>query len=46
MIADGIQPVALAKVMGHKNARITLDIYVHLYDQNRSDSAIREAMGL
>ena len=39
-----IQPVALAKVMGYKNARITLDIYAHLYDQHRTDDAIRGAM--
>ena len=44
MISRGIQPVALAKVMGHKNARITLDVYEHLYDQHRTDDAIREAM--
>jgi len=44
MIARGIQPVALAKVMGHKNARITLDVYTHLYDQHRTDDLIRAAM--
>jgi len=30
--------------MGYKNARITLDIYAHLYDQPRTDDAIRLAM--
>jgi integrase len=44
MIARGIQPIAPAKVMGHKNARITLDIYGHLCDQHRTDDVIRAAM--
>jgi integrase len=44
MIARGVEPVTLAKVMGHENARITLDRYVHLYDRQRSDDRIREAM--
>jgi len=44
MIARGVEPVTLAKVMGHENARITLDRYVHLYDRQRSDDRIRDAM--
>jgi integrase len=44
MIARGIEPVALAKLMGHEDARITLARYAHLYDQRRTDDAVREAM--
>ena len=46
MVARGVEPVTLAKVMGHENARVTLDRYVHLYDRQRSDDRIREAMAL
>lgn len=44
MIARGVEPVALAKVMGHEDARITLSRYTHLYDRQRTDDVIREAM--
>lgn len=45
MIARGIDPVTLSKLMGHANPRITLDVYSHLYDRERTDEAVREAMG-
>lgn len=45
MISRGIQPVQLAAVMGHKNPRVTLDTYTHLYDRQSTDDAIRQAMG-
>jgi integrase len=45
MIGRGIQPVALAAVLGHKDARITFSRYAHVYDQPRTDDAIRTAMG-
>jgi Site-specific recombinase XerC len=44
MIAGGIEPVTLAKVMGHEDARITLSQYAHLYDRRRTDEAVRQAM--
>jgi integrase len=45
MIAHGIDPVTLSNLMGHANPRITLDVYSHLYDRERMDEAVREAMG-
>ena len=45
MIARGIDPVTLSKLMGHANPRVTLDVYSHLYDRERSDEAVRKAMG-
>lgn len=44
MIARGIELVPLAKLMGHEDARITLSRYAHLYDKERTDSAVRQAM--
>jgi integrase len=44
MIARGIDPVTLSKLMGHANPRITLDVYSHLYDRERMDEAVRDAM--
>jgi integrase len=44
MIARGIQLVALSKLMGHEDARITLSRYAHLYDRERTDEAVRNAM--
>lgn len=46
MIARGIEPITLAKVMGHEDARITLSRYAHLYDRQRTDEAVRQAMSL
>jgi hypothetical protein len=33
-----------SKVMGHEDAWITLSRYAHLYDRQRTDEAVREAM--
>jgi integrase len=44
MIARGIEPVTLAKLMGHEDARITLSRYAHVYDKRRTDDAVRKAM--
>lgn len=44
MINRGIEPVALAHLMGHEDARITLSRYFHLYDRQRTDDAVRQAM--
>jgi hypothetical protein len=30
--------------MGHEDARITLSWYAHLYDRERTDEAVRQAM--
>jgi len=44
MIARGMEPVRLAKRLGHKDARITLSTYAHLYDQQKTDEDDREMM--
>jgi integrase len=44
MIARGIEPVTLAKLMGHEDIRETLNTYSHLWDRARTDDAVREAM--
>ena len=43
-IARGVDPVRLAKLLGHKDATITLRVYAHLYDQLKTDEEDREAM--
>lgn len=44
MIARGIEAVTLASLMGHEDARVTLSRYVHLFDRQKTDDTIREAM--
>jgi integrase len=46
MIARGIEPVTLAKLMGHEDIRETLNTYSHLWDRVRTDDLVREAMSL
>jgi integrase len=46
MIARGIEPVTLAKLMGHEDIRETLNTYSHLWDRTRTDDLVREAMSL
>jgi integrase len=44
MISRGVDVVALSKLMGHKNPRITLETYAHMYDRQKTDDAVRAAM--
>ncbi len=44
MIARGVELVALATLIGHEDARITLSRYAHVYDKQRTDEAVRQAM--
>jgi site-specific recombinase XerD len=44
MIARGIEPVTLAKLMGHEDIRETLNTYSHLWDRARTDDVVRGAM--
>jgi integrase len=44
MISRGISSTVLAKLMGHESSAITEKVYVHLFDQVRTDDAVREAM--
>ena len=44
MVARGIEPVTLAKLMGHEDIRETLNTYSHLWDRVRTDDVVRQAM--
>jgi integrase len=46
MIARGIEPVTLAKLMGHEDIRETLNTYTDLWDRVRTDDTVRKAMAL
>ena len=46
MIHRGIEPVRLAALLGHKDARVTLQRYTHVYNARRGDDLVREAMAL
>lgn len=44
MIDRGISSTVLAKLMGHESSVITERRYIHLFDQQRTDDAVRQAM--
>jgi integrase len=44
MIDRGISSTVLAKIMGHESSAITESRYIHLFDRQRTDDAVREAM--
>jgi len=44
MISRSIEPVTLAKLMGHGDIRETLNTYANLWDRVRTDQAVRQAM--
>lgn len=44
MIHRGISSTVLAKLMGHESSAITERRYIHLFDQQRTDDAVRQAM--
>ena len=44
MIARGISSTVLAALMGHESSAITERRYVHLFDKQRTDEAVRAAM--
>ena len=46
MISRASDPVTLAKLMGHKDVRVTLSRYAREYDRQRTDDAVREAMAV
>jgi integrase len=47
LIASGLDAVTVAKLAGHKDARITLSTYAHVFDaqSQKKQDAIRAAMG-
>jgi integrase len=44
MVSRGTDVVSLAKVMGHTDIKETLNTYSHVFDRQKADDAIREAM--
>ena len=44
MISRGISSTILCKLMGHESSAITERRYIHLFDRQRSDEAVRNAM--
>jgi integrase len=44
MIDRGISSTVLAALMGHESSTITEKRYVHLFDRQRTDEAVRRAM--
>jgi len=45
MIARGISSTVLAALMGHESSTITERRYVRLFDRQRTDEQVRQAMG-
>jgi hypothetical protein len=44
MISRGIDVLTLSGLLGHRNPGVTLETYSHMYDRQKTDDAIREAM--
>jgi integrase len=44
LINAGLDPVAVAGVLGHEDATTTLRVYAHLFDRRRTGDAVREAL--
>jgi integrase len=44
MISRGINSTVLASLMGHESSTITERRYIHLFDRQRTDEAVRQAM--
>lgn len=45
LIDRGLSPVVVARVLGHADAKVTLSVYAHLFDRQKTDDAVREALG-
>lgn len=44
LISAGLDVVTVAAVLGHEDPTVTLRIYAHLFDRQRTDEAIRAAL--
>jgi hypothetical protein len=44
MIGRGISSTVLAKLMGHETSAVTERRYIHLFDRQRTDDAVSQAM--
>jgi integrase len=44
LIANGLDPVTVANVLGHEDATTTLKVYSHLFDRQKTDERVRAAL--
>jgi integrase len=44
LIATGVNVVVVSKQLGHANAKITLEVYAHLFDYGEHATAVRNAI--
>jgi integrase len=44
LIGAGLDPVTVASVLGHEDANVTLKVYAHLYNRQKTDDAVRIAL--
>ena len=44
LIANGLDPVTVASVLGHGDPNITLKVYAHLFNRDERDEAVRQAL--
>jgi integrase len=44
LIANGLDPVSVAAVLGHGDPNITLKVYAHLFNRDERDEAVRRAL--
>jgi integrase len=44
LIEAGLSPVVVARILGHSDATVTLRVYAHLFDRERTDEAVRRAL--
>jgi integrase len=44
LIHAGLSPVTVANVLGHEDASVTLRVYAHLFDRQKTDDAVRLAL--
>jgi integrase len=45
LIHAKLDPITVAAVLGHEDATVTLKVYGHLYDRQRTDKDVRKALG-
>jgi integrase len=44
LISANVDPVTTANVLGHEDPYVTLRVYAHLYDRQRTDAKVRAAL--
>jgi integrase len=41
-----LYPVTVASILGHVDPTVTLRVYAHLFDRQKTDEAVRAALAL